>query len=292
MKKSIGIIAAVVLTTSVYSQEYDPDNPHKSSSSAAVQSDSSSASSSSSSSTVHESSPGRSEFDAQSSLRGNADYNDGAAKQGLTLSDEEAAQTLRNTDDPDLANRNHEEGLTDPDRASELNNEDTQPDVVYEEWILITPEDVGSPAEVETGTSDSKDIDIPADPEMPQDRDNDYSAQFDRETGILNDERIHSDSDYSEKAVGAPANTQSGTLRSSDFDDCEVNKGDQTSVDRDERLNLEREEGVGAPAQSQSESTSNSDEGARSSNSSADNSSSRDLNSHEPSSQSTTPPDL
>jgi hypothetical protein len=255
MKKSIAIIAAAVLSASIYSQNYDPANPHSTSNNAQLDS------SSPTSSRVESSSPGQAEFDAQSSLRDQAegDYNDGAAKQGLTLSDEEAAQVLRNTDDPDLANRNQEQGLTDPDRA--LNSLDTEePDMIYEEWILITPEDVGRPGETESGSDRSfqQGRDVPNEPEMQQD--DEFSDSFDRETGILNDERLDNSGQYSDDYVGAPANAQSGTLRSDhyDDDDCEVQKDKSlrssgTATDHDERLNMERErESVGGPAESES----------------------------------------
>jgi hypothetical protein len=262
MKKSIGIIAAVLLTGSIYSQNYDPATPHQSSSSTSSQSESSSYSSPS-----DQSSPGRAEYDAQSSLRAGQESSsstsdDGSAKQGRTLTDEEAAQVLRNNSESDLANRNQEQGLTDPDRS--LNSEDQPRDLIYEEWILITPEDVGSPGESETGTNNSRDTDVPANPEGmgPEEQ---YFSQFDRETGDLNDERIDNSGNYysseSESAVGAPGESESGTVRSSDMDDddCEVEfKGrEEGSVrssgaarDHDEQLNLERES-VGAPPQSE-----------------------------------------
>jgi hypothetical protein len=287
MKKSIGIIAAVVLSASIYSQNYDPAKPHQSSNSATAQSDSSSQSySSGSASRSYESSPGSAEFDAQSSLRANSDdtttsTSTGTAKQGLSLTDEEAAQILRNSDDPERASRNQRDSLNDPDRSLSQNSDDSEPDMIYEEWILITPEDVGAPSESETGTTSSKDTDVPANPDLEMDDDGEFSSQFDRETGVLNDERIYNGDEYSQDYVGGPAESQSGTVRNSKSadDDCEVEhlrrsvESSGAALDHDERLNLERES-VGGPgeAQSQSESSDSWDDNAtvRSSGSAVD----------------------
>ena len=247
MKKSIGIIAAMVLSASVYSQNYDPTKPHQSSTS---QSDSPSQSFSSRS---EELSPGSAEFDAQSSLRAQGDYNNGAAKQGLTLSDEEAAQTLRNSDDVDLANRNQEQGLTDPDRVLNENN-DSEPDMIYEEWILITPEDVGGPAESESGTNAEKNMDVPAHPEWGPEEE--FFSQYDQETGDLNQQRIYDGSEYSQDYVGGPGQSQSGSVRSHE-DDCEVekNSSSQTSVESSGSARDHDERNVGGPGDFESQSS-------------------------------------
>jgi len=176
------------------------------------------------------------------------------------LTDEEAAQVLRNTDDPDLANRNQEEGLTDPDRS--LNSPDQPRDLIYEEWILITPEDVGSPGETETGTNDSKDNDVPANPEGmgPEEQ---YFSQFDRETGDLNDQRIDNSGNYwsneSDSAVGGAGESQSETVRSSDMDDddCEVefkNREEGSVRSSGSARDHDDQQSVGAPGQSESSS--------------------------------------
>jgi hypothetical protein len=254
MKKSIGIIAAVVLTTSIYSQQPDPAYPHQSTTSNTSQSDSTYSSRS------DESTPGPAEYDAQSSLRAQSINNsdDQEPKQGRTLTDEEAASVLRNsTDDPDLANRNQEQMNRDRNVLGE-----EEPDMIYEEWILVTPEDVGGPPESESGSSNSsrsEHSDIPADPDRDNNND-EYSSQFDRETGVLNDERIYNGDEYSQDSSGAPAQAESGTLRSKshyDDDDCEVDlhgdlRSSGSATDHDERFNQEREN-VGGPAQSQSE---------------------------------------
>jgi trimeric autotransporter adhesin len=310
MKKSIGIIAAVLVSASAYSQQYSgPDrgltgNPEgdnlrsrqfesgaptesgqfdvqESSSpnrSASVDNSSSASTSSSESSTSNSSSydssgsPATSESGSGSASLEAQDLPD-SAKQGFSLNDQEAAGVLRESDDPDLANRNNErraqeEGLAE---SNDLNSDfslrkgsESDPDMIYEEWYLFGPvesdQSVGAPAESESGSSSSRSLDNSG--TSGELDNNDPQSQFDadvQESGELNDSRVYNGSDdYWRDNSGSPATSESGRahVRSGhDDSDCDTElegkgsaaeyesdtvRGSGSAIDSDERQQIDR----------------------------------------------------
>jgi len=152
--------------------------------------------------------------------------------QGLSLDDQDAANVLRQSDDPDLANRNNErrareQGLAgNQDSNSDLSarkGSDEDPDMVYEEWYIFGPIEsdqsqsaVGGPAESESGSSSSSSIENRGH-SGELDRSDDPQAQYDadvQESGELNDSRIYNGNDAWRDNSGAPAASESGSSKS------------------------------------------------------------------------------
>lgn len=260
MKKSIGILAGVLLTGSVYSQDYYDTTPHRSASNPELETVRNQQ-------PLEHSTPGRAEFDAQSSLRAQQSLRDqqSEAKQGSTLSDEDASEVvegetslseedageiLRGKDDPDLANRNQQ--LSNPDVVARpgLNADDQDPDMIYEEWILITPPDVGAPGESESGSASSADQDREPAPSYNQSTKSDPHTSFDREideASELNATRSYGGYDYWNDAQGGPGSAQSGKVSKDEKLECPyVNKqsehqGSAQSTQSESRSSTDRE---------------------------------------------------
>jgi hypothetical protein len=280
MKKSITILGAVLLSASVYSQtqfahpsaqnslsgsgnpELDaqrsqsPERQREFEAQSGLRSSQDQSTSSSSSSSVSQGLT-LSNDEAADVVRSTDDSNGNSeAKQGVTLSDDEAADVLRETDDPDMADRNNQQrannGTANNEESewAELDgftsnpglrgNNDREPDMIYEEWILITPPDVGAPAESETGSESSKS----SDGQFNNNNNNDSTdpqAQYDndvRNSGQLNDSRIYNGEEYSDDYVGAPAKSESGHDSSmKDDDDCDHDKDLQSSDEGEYHIN-------------------------------------------------------
>lgn len=247
MKKSIGILAAVLFSASVYSQPYSGPDPGQTGNPGGdnIRSRQSESGAPATSQFGSQQSSEAGSFSTSSTSDSTRSFNDdsGLAKelsqgtqsptvtenQGLSLDDQDAANVLRQSDDPDLANRNNEQRAREQGLAgnsdiysdfSARKGSDEEPDMIYEEWYLFGPiqsdqsESVGAPAESESGSSSSS-VENPGssgelDNSDPQSR---YDADV-QESGELNDSRIYNGTDYWRDNSGAPAASQSGSSKS------------------------------------------------------------------------------